>query len=303
MIAEHGLAYTIQIQDRTFLFDTGGMQQTFMHNISAVQPDIKKLDTVILSHGHHDHVGGLMALLNARKEMGLPPIDIYCHPYCTKQRYVIVKKDLITRSPAPLVPEALLHEGAIKAHDGLSQQFLAACGARLVNIKEPVVVYEDDQAGIRIITTGEISRVHEKHFYPESYLIDVDRNLVKDEFLDDQGLIIEKKGDYAFLFLGCCHAGLENTVERTKSISKLPIKAIIGGFHLSGVAETQVREKIAFLERVARDSLGILGPGKLILRPTHCSGEIFYLLLKNNPGLRELMDIERLPVGTEVQIR
>jgi len=302
MIAEHGLAYNVELEDQSFMFDTGGMQQTFMHNIRTIEPNVKKLDTVILSHGHHDHVGGLLPLLTTREKLGCTQTKVICHPHSTKQRYVIAKEELRTNLSSTLDTESLLNEGAIKKQGGLSHQSLVDHGALLVYSREPVVVYDNDQTGIRMMTTGEIPRVHEKRFFPDYYLIDIGKKLVKDEFMDDQGLIIEKKGEYVFLFLGCCHAGIENTVEKVKTLSKLPIKAIIGGFHLTGVPETQVRKKISFMEGIANEVLEKPGPSKLILRPTHCSGEIFYLLLKEKCIKRDSWDIDRLPTGTQIHV-
>jgi metal-dependent hydrolase (beta-lactamase superfamily II) len=138
-------------------------------------------------------------------------------------------------------------------------------------------VHEDEEAGIVVTTTGEIPRVHEMEFSPANYIIEQDGKLVKDTFLDDQALIVEKKGAFATVLLGCCHAGIENTIARVKTLVKVPVKIIAGGFHLTGATNETIARKHDFLESLALEGAGKPGPEKLVVRPTHCSGERFYL--------------------------
>ncbi len=68
-----GFACLIQAGHSTVLFDTGGDGPTLLGNLEALGVDPKTIDAVVLSHPHHDHVGGLRSLL----ETGVrPPVYV-----------------------------------------------------------------------------------------------------------------------------------------------------------------------------------------------------------------------------------
>jgi 7,8-dihydropterin-6-yl-methyl-4-(beta-D-ribofuranosyl)aminobenzene 5'-phosphate synthase len=60
--AEHGLSIFIETPTANILFDTG-QSDVFIHNATKLGVDIASVDTLILSHGHYDHTGGLYAFL------------------------------------------------------------------------------------------------------------------------------------------------------------------------------------------------------------------------------------------------
>lgn len=57
--AEWGFSCLIQGPAKTVLFDTGGHPDTFRHNVSHLSVDLNKVDAIVLSHDHWDHVDGL----------------------------------------------------------------------------------------------------------------------------------------------------------------------------------------------------------------------------------------------------
>ncbi|MBE0525719.1 MAG: MBL fold metallo-hydrolase, partial [Candidatus Thorarchaeota archaeon] len=48
---------------KKLLFDTGGSTPALIHNLKQMEIEISLVDMIILSHGHWDHVGGLMEIL------------------------------------------------------------------------------------------------------------------------------------------------------------------------------------------------------------------------------------------------
>ncbi len=66
-----GFACLVEGLDRTILFDTGRYDDRLMANLSRLQIAPTQIDTLFLSHNHPDHVGGALAVLNAR-----PAIDV-----------------------------------------------------------------------------------------------------------------------------------------------------------------------------------------------------------------------------------
>lgn len=73
-LGEPALSYFIEDGEETILFD-GGYSDVFLRNAERMGLDISKVNTVVLSHGHDDHTGGLPHLIRA-----LPHARLIAHP-------------------------------------------------------------------------------------------------------------------------------------------------------------------------------------------------------------------------------
>ncbi|MBN1303649.1 MAG: MBL fold metallo-hydrolase, partial [Anaerolineales bacterium] len=70
-----GFSALIEYHDQLLLFDTGGDGYLLMENMRILGIDPTCIDSVVLSHAHEDHTGGLSALLNT----GVNPV-VYLPP-------------------------------------------------------------------------------------------------------------------------------------------------------------------------------------------------------------------------------
>jgi len=61
--------------DGRMLFDTGERGDFLINNMQAMGVDIKEIESVIISHNHHDHTGGLMDILKKNSA-----INVYACP-------------------------------------------------------------------------------------------------------------------------------------------------------------------------------------------------------------------------------
>jgi 7,8-dihydropterin-6-yl-methyl-4-(beta-D-ribofuranosyl)aminobenzene 5'-phosphate synthase len=68
--ADWGYACLIEGMEKTILFDTGTKPEILMHNVRQLKVDLKDVDMVVISHGHGDHTGGLLTVLE--KKPGIP---------------------------------------------------------------------------------------------------------------------------------------------------------------------------------------------------------------------------------------
>ena len=56
---EHGLSFYIETKKHKLLMDTGATG-LILENAEKLGVDLTEVDTVILSHGHYDHSGGII---------------------------------------------------------------------------------------------------------------------------------------------------------------------------------------------------------------------------------------------------
>ena len=67
--AEWGLSCLIRGSEKTILFDTGGKGSSLLANMHELGINPREIDTVVLSHIHNDHVGGLKEFLEKNEHV------------------------------------------------------------------------------------------------------------------------------------------------------------------------------------------------------------------------------------------
>ena len=232
-LGEHGFSALIEpSHGDPLLFDTG-QGLTLLHNARRMNKDLSLVRRVVLSHGHYDHAGGLMPLLD---ECG--PKLVYSHPSVFKSRFRV--KDTGDCNPIG-IPQRREELEAAGASFDLSKDFRAIAPG--------------------IFLTGEVPRVTDFETGDQGLYCDCTGQEL-DNTPDDQSLLLEtEKG--LVLVLGCCHAGLVNTLEHVAYMTgRRDIYAVIGGTHLGFCGQEQIAKTVAALR-----SLGIKK-----LAASHCTG-------------------------------
>ena len=189
--AEHGLSFRIEA-DRTVLFDTSS-SDLIAYNAKILNIDLQQIDTIVLSHGHDDHTGGL-SLFEGQQ--------LICHPDTFLKR---TRKSNGTNL------------GIKWSEDEIRSKF------DLVLSRDPIQLSE------QIYFLGEIPRLTEF----ESKQTAFQKADGTDDFvMDDSGLaIVTSKG--LVVISGCAHSGICNmTAHATKVTGIEKIHLVIGGFHL-----------------------------------------------------------------------
>ena len=230
--SEHGLSMFIEIDGHALLFDTG-QSDIILHNAQALDVDLARIESIILSHGHYDHSGGLPYILEITK-----PIEIICHPALTNKKFRVY--------PAGRTDIGVRWEkGALKSK-----------GAKFVFKTHPLEIIPD------IWISGEIPRNSAFEYVDETYQQRPLVSYIHDEIHDDLCLIINTiKG--LIILLGCSHAGPINSIMHAMRITKnKQIYAVVGGMHL----QHSQHEKINKIVK----NLVTLNPEYLV--PLHCTG-------------------------------
>ena len=106
MHKDWGYAALVEYGGKRILFDTGNNPEILAHNAEAKGIDLSKLDFVVLSHRHGDHMGGLAYVLKVN-----PRVTIYA----PKEGFGVYGSDLPStfyRKDASLPPEQRYYDGA-----------------------------------------------------------------------------------------------------------------------------------------------------------------------------------------------
>lgn len=218
LLAEYGYSLYLECDGCKVLFDTGrGI--TLTHNAEILETKLEEVDKVVLSHGHNDHTGGLMAFTkkNGRAQ-------VYAHPDIFKKRFVIEEQGL-DESGIPFTREQLENKGL---------NFDLSC--------EPREIVPG------LILSGQIPRKTPMKF--PAFVCSSQDGWEEDAILDDQFLLASTAWG-TVLILGCTHAGLENTLRYAQELNGgQSIKAVIGGMHLVSDEPEEIEEKLKIFKEM-----------------------------------------------------
>ncbi|MBS3813588.1 MBL fold metallo-hydrolase [Candidatus Bipolaricaulota bacterium] len=152
-----GFSVLLELAGKKFLFDTGADVAILAQNMEELGVKPKELETVILSHPHCDHVGGLSTVLKRNSNLSVVLTDSFPDPL--KKKIVNYGADLVTISDCQQISEGLLSTGEM---DGRYRDIWVPEQSLFVNTRRgPVVIAGCAHPGIdnvverAIMITGE----------------------------------------------------------------------------------------------------------------------------------------------------
>jgi 7,8-dihydropterin-6-yl-methyl-4-(beta-D-ribofuranosyl)aminobenzene 5'-phosphate synthase len=226
-VGEWGYAALIEADGHTILFDTGARPNTVLQNAKELGIDLSIVETVILSHHHWDHTGGLVTLrrtLKATSPSALQQVHVGKGIFLPRT----IDPAAVAKIPSGGPPKELL----IKMPDVRSEY--EALGGEFVVHDGP----RELRPGVWI--TGPIPRVHEERNWTPFNRIDRNGLLEEDTIPEDQALVINTP-DGLVVVAGCGHSGIVNTMEYARTITGgQPVHAVLGGFHLLSLTDEQI---------------------------------------------------------------
>lgn len=249
---ERGHSLHVRWNGRSLLLDTG-ISGLFADNARTLGIRVAEIDTVVLSHGHFDHSGGLGRFLRENHRA-----TVYASSGVRERLWLSLfglKKDV-----------------------GPDLRVLADARERLHLVEAD----SEPEIGLHLLV-----RLPSTHARPRGNRVLFRGTTAKrlpDDFAHELVMALEV-GDGLVVFTGCGHHGVLNMVDGVRhALPDRPIKALVGGFHFVGFpflglfAEPHNR-----ILQIAR-SLNALPIGRIVTG--HCTGRSGYASLREVLGSR-----------------
>jgi 7,8-dihydropterin-6-yl-methyl-4-(beta-D-ribofuranosyl)aminobenzene 5'-phosphate synthase len=252
------------------LLDFAYTSDVLNNNIELLGVDLAAIDSLILSHGHFDHWGGLPGFLETHRAAMKPDLPIYLggeDAFCRR----------VTGPPG----------GAVSPFGTLDRRELEAAKLRVVTSEAPVVI--DGHA----FTTGVVPRKSIERVLPNTQVIfgtadgagcdparyadhhftpaELSGQPQPDQHLHEHATCFNVKGRGLVVITSCGHGGIINTVLRAREVSGVDkVYALVGGFHLAPAPADYLAKIMADLKTLDIEHVF----------PMHCSGSNFLELAK-----------------------
>lgn len=189
---EHGLCIYIETKKHKILADTGASSKTLV-NARQLGIQLQDVDTVILSHGHYDHSGGLLDFAKLNEHA-----DIYLQKsafgdYYHGERYIGIDKEITKLTNLHLLEGNFTIDSELELFSGISGR---------------------------------------RHWPQSNLALTEKRNgvFVQDDFQHEQCLVI--RGEKKVLVSGCAHNGILNILDRYQALYGGLPDVVISGFHM-----------------------------------------------------------------------
>lgn len=259
---EHGLCFYIETEKHKLLMDAG-QTELLLENAQKLGIDLTAVDTVVLSHGHYDHGGGILPFAKIN-----PDAKIYV-PEAAFGEYYSVNK---AGEPHYIGLAAEIRE--------LSQ---------VVKVSAEGIYKIDEELSI-------FSGIGSKHPVPSAnqrLKKKAGDDLVQDDFAHEQCLVI-REGIKSILLSGCAHHGILNILDRYRELYGGEPDVVISGFHMMrrhGYSDEDIN--------VIIDTALALRQYKTVFYTGHCTGVEPYNAMKKLMGDR----LHYVHSGDEIRVQ
>ena len=245
----HGLSFYIETKNHNLLVDLGPSELT-VKNAEKLGINLAHVDSVILSHGHYDHGGGIIPFVKCNSVA-----DIYMQKSALGDYYADDGKDKKDKR---------------YRYIGIDDEIKKLLPVKFVDGDYTI----DDE--LELFTIEKKKR--KLPFTNKRILRKIGGKFVQDDFIHEQYLVI-RDGEKSVLVSGCAHNGILNILDEYKRKFNAIPDVVISGFHLMKKTE-YTEDEIKEITEMASDLSKY--PTKFIT--CHCTGSEAYQIMKNIMG-------------------
>lgn len=242
---EHGLCLYVETPHHRLLLDSGA-SDLFLKNAGIMHTDLSLIDTVVLSHGHNDHGGGLSCFLQCNSVA-----KIYMQTSAFGEYYSI-------------------HEAP--KFIGLDSELKKT--SRIVMLNGYMRIDDELEIFAGIVSNRPVPSAN------GTLKIKTGTGFVQDDFRHEQCLVITV-GEKRILLSGCAHHGILNILDEFRSIYETEPDVVISGFHLKKKT-AYTADDIREIRGIARE----LKSFRSVFYTCHCTGEEAFAVMKEVMGGR-----------------
>lgn len=199
--SEHGLSFYIETEHHKLLADTGA-SDLLLKNAEKLGIDLTKVDTVILSHGHYDHGGGILPFAEID-----PAAKIYIPAAAFGAYYS-------------------LRDGAPR-YIGLAEEIRKLPQVVIVGGTTAGIFRIDDELSL----FSGIGNTYPIPSANRNLRVKTKQGLRQDDFRHEQCLVVSE-GGRKVLLSGCAHHGILNVLDRYRELFGGEPDVAISGFHM-----------------------------------------------------------------------
>lgn len=220
LMAEHGLSIYMEADNQKILFDTG-QSGGFLQNALNLGIAIEEIDSLVLSHGHHDHTGGLYPFLEKNQKA-----KVYAKKEVFAAKYHGNNHFIGTLQNEPLLQDRLVYVDTV------------------TEIAENVFIMPH----IRIS--------HPANTFYKGFSIKVNDEYLPDTF-DDELFIAIRQNEQINIITACSHNGIINICTTATHHFNLPVNLILGGFHMKNCSAEQLKQVTDYFQVLKPKSIGV----------------------------------------------
>ncbi|ADG92724.1 metal dependent hydrolase [Arcobacter nitrofigilis DSM 7299] len=260
---EHGLSLYIEMDNHHLLFDTG-RSDNFIKNAEKLGIPLEKIEYVIISHAHQDHIGGLINFLRINKKAKI---------YMKKQVF----------------EEYYFSFMGFKKNISVNKNLFLEYSNRICFINSFTEIVKEIYLFPKIDKNAAMPSGNKLLYLKKG------STLVQDSFEHELVMVIKESNGIS-VFTGCGHSGVVNIVKTVRKVfPNLSMKALIGGFHLISIPIINLMGSKTKIEKIVKiikeENIQKVYTG-------HCTGKSAYMKFRYFLGDM----VEYLNLGRKINV-
>jgi len=255
MAAEWGLSLHLESEKSgaraQYLLDFGYTPEILNRNFALLDIDPRRLNGLILSHGHRDHYGGLEGFITQHRSLMRDDLALFVGADN------VFREKWLKEGPG----QETVSWGALNRTALTAQRIAPVCCGAPLALEGGFTSGYIERRSFETITGGTWVE-SEDHFTAAERR----GELVKDQHPEEHATCYIVQGRGLVVISSCGHAGIVNSVKTAMAVANTDkLHAVIGGFHLTASKPDYIEHTIDELEALQPD----------VVVPMHCTGAGF----------------------------